>query len=666
MMIAGLFVLLATTAQADAQPKWPADAFFGLHYDLHPGPQDTELGRETTYEHIRAMLEKVKPDYVQYDCKGHPGWTGYPSKVGSPSPGIVNDALAVWRKVTKDMGIPLSIHYSGVWDTRAIELHPEWANINAEGKPNPNNTDPLSDYTEKFMIPQLIEVVDNYDIDGVWIDGENWASQPSWSERCIAEFTKRTGISEVPRKPGDPHWAEWLAFQRTLFVEHVQKYAEALHKRKPSIAVCSNWMYSVRQPEPIAAPVDYLSGDFDPSFGAERSCAESRFLAARGLPWNLMAWAFLKTGDGQWTFKPAPHMCQELAVTLAQGGSVFIYDQPQRSGRLTEWHQDIYAEVAEFCRARKEYCFKTQTIPQVAILHSESFYYRHNDPLFNFRDANHPMEGALHAMLENGYSVDILNEEMLLERIAHYPMVVVPEQEELPQEVVEALRRYVSDGGQLLLSGQTAVKEFGDITGATPKEDALVGNSFVPAGNGCVAVNGPWQSVSLTSATELAPLLNQQEPALNRVGVPAAIVNNFGKGRVVTVTGPAFRAYHHTHYPLLRRFLGDAANALVTTKLAHVSGPWWIEMSARQKDGRLLIQFVNRASAGYTAPNRHVVEDVPNSGPFTVTIPVDKRPKRVFMGPEKAGCEWTWSNGMLTAKIAGLGIHNVLVVEHGD
>ncbi len=200
MILVALMVLTAA-GETPAQPAatWPEHAFFGLHYDLHANASDTELGRETTYEHIREQLEKVHPDFVQYDCKGHPGYAGYPTEIGSPSPGIVNDALRVWRDVTHDMGIPLSIHFSGVWDTRAIELHPDWARIGPDGKPSPNNTDPLSDYTESLMIPQLIEVVTKYDLDGVWIDGENWASQPSWSERCIAEFTHRTGIEEIPR-----------------------------------------------------------------------------------------------------------------------------------------------------------------------------------------------------------------------------------------------------------------------------------------------------------------------------------------------------------------------------------------------------------------------------------------------------------------------------------
>ena len=643
--------------------KWHEDAFFGLHFDLHPGEQDTELGRETTHEHIRAMLRKVGPDFVQYDCKGHPGWSGYPTKVGSPSPGIVNDALRIWRDVTRDMGIPLSIHYSGVWDPRAVQLHPEWARIDGEGNPHPDNTDPLSAYTKDLLIPQLIEVVQEYDLDGVWIDGENWASHPSWSEACKTEFTRRTGIQEIPHAPADAHWFEWLAFQRDLFVEHVRQYADALHAVKPSVNVCSNWMYSVRQPEPVSAPVDYLSGDFDPSFGAARACAEARFLSSRGMPWDLMAWSFLNTGGQGWTTKTVPHLCQEVSIVLAQGGAVFIYDVPQRSGRLTEWHMDILAQVADFCRKRQAWCHKTQTVPQVAILHSQSYYYRHNDPLFNFGPANAPMEGALHALLENGYSVDILNEDMLMERMAQYPMIVVPEQDGLPDALRETLLQYVQAGGRLLVTGPEAAGEFTALTGVTPIDGRRIDNAFVTADGGCVTVAGPWQAVALNGATSLSPLLNQQEPERNQTGFPAATIYPYGAGMVAAIHGPVFRAYYRCHYPRLRRFLGEVAQSLAGGRLAQLRGPWWVEMALRTKDGHVLAQLVNRASAGHQSHDRHMVEYVPDAGSFTLTIPMESQPKRCYWSPDEAGLEWSWSEGMFTARIGGLAIHNTLVIE---
>ncbi len=645
-----------------APPNWHENAFFGLHYDLHAGAKDTELGRETTEEHIRAMLDLVKPDFVQYDCKGHPGYAGYPTKVGSPSPGIVNDALKVWRKVTKDMGIPLSIHYSGVWDTRAIELHPEWARINANGKPDPNNTSRMSKYDEELLIPQLLEVVKEYDIDGMWIDGENWACKPDWSDACQKAFTEKTGIAEIPKKSSDAHWQEWLQFNRELFVQHVTRYVEAVHQAKPTCMVTSNWMYSVRQPEQMQAPIDYLSGDFDPSFGAERAMAEARFMGSRGKPWDLMAWSFLQTGEQGWTFKTVPHMCQELATVLAQGGSIFIYDTPVRSGRLLEWHQDVLAQVAQFCRKRQQFCHKTQTIPQVAILHSESSYYEFNDPLYNFGRANRAMEGALHAVLENGYSADILNEETLSAHLSEYPVVIVPEAKNVPDSLKAKLKEYVTNGGKLVLSGTFVADQYADIAGVEKRAEAPQGG-WLPVQGESVNACGPFQPTKPTTAETLAVMLSERDPQLDKRDFPAATRNRVGKGMVTAAYGDIFDAYLAGHYPGLRRFIGDMLNALDVTPLIHVDGPWWVEMAARKKDGKTLIQFVNRSTGGYLSPSRHMVEQVPDAGTFTVTVPMPEKPKRCFLAPDEAGLDWSWSNGVLKAKIGGLQIHNVLVIE---
>lgn len=645
-----------------ASENWHENAFFGLHYDLHPNAKDTQLGEETTYEHIRAMLEKVKPDFVQYDCKGHPGWSGYPTKIGSPSPGIVNDALRVWREVTRDMGIPLSIHYSGVWDTRAIELHPEWARINERGKPDPNYTSRLSGYAEELMIPQLLEVIQEYDIDGMWIDGENWASLPDWSEACQALFTEKTGITEIPRRPNDPYWDEWLAFHRELFVTHVKRYVEAVHAVKPSCMVTSNWMYSVRQPEEPEAPIDYLSGDFDWSFGSERAMAEARFISSRGKPWDLMAWAFLQTNNQGWTLKTAVHLCQEVSTVLAQGGAIFIYNTPQRTGRLTEWHQDILAEVAQFCRKRQPVCHKTVPIPQVAVLHSESSYYKNNSPLFNFGSANHAMEGAMFALLENGYSVDILNEATLARKMNDYPMIVIPEAAYVPQDFRSALQSYVREGGKIVLTGAHVAEMYEELAGVQ-KTDKPPRDGWLPAGNGAVRVHGLYQPIQCTTATELAFLLYEQDPERNRLDFPASTLNLYGKGSVVAIHGPIFENYYNCRYPLMRRFIGDSIKALGDEDLIRLEGPWYIEMAARTKDDKILIQLVNRSVSGYLSPSRHIVEHVPDAGPFTLHIPMATKPRRCYAAPDPVGVEWNWHEGTLSAHIGGLSIHNVLVIE---
>jgi hypothetical protein len=58
-----------------------------------------------------------------------------------------------------------------------------------------------------------------------------------------------------------------------------------------------------------------------------------------------------------------------------------------------------------------------------------------------------------------------------------------------------------------------------------------------------------------------------------------------------------------------------------------------------------------------------MVENVPDAGSFTITIPGTERPRRCYMAPDETGLEWSWEKGLLTARIGGLGIHNVLVIE---
>ena len=49
------------------------DRYFGLHYDLHGAKDDTVLGTKAQPELLVPMLKIMAPDFVQTDCKGHPG-----------------------------------------------------------------------------------------------------------------------------------------------------------------------------------------------------------------------------------------------------------------------------------------------------------------------------------------------------------------------------------------------------------------------------------------------------------------------------------------------------------------------------------------------------------------------------------------------------------------
>jgi hypothetical protein len=74
-----------------------SDCFFGVHFDLHASEDITDAGKTLTFEMIDTFLTKVKPDFIQIDCKGHPGISSYPTKVGYHVKGFEKDPLKLFR-----------------------------------------------------------------------------------------------------------------------------------------------------------------------------------------------------------------------------------------------------------------------------------------------------------------------------------------------------------------------------------------------------------------------------------------------------------------------------------------------------------------------------------------------------------------------------------------
>jgi len=645
---------------------WRARSFFGIHYDLHARVDDTVLGAGLTHEHLRAELERLKPDWVQCDAKGHPGWASWSTKVGSASPGIVKDALRIHRDVTEELGLPLAIHYSGLWDTRAIELHPDWAMEHADGTRDRDKTCPLGPYREELMIPQLIELVEDYSIDGIWVDGENWAAAPCFCRRCREAFGK-----PVPLDQEHPGWHEWLAFQRDLFVAHVSAYTDAVHKVDPDCHVASNWVGSTIQPEPVVPAVDWLSGDSAPTVP---TVMNARSMDGRGLPWELMTWGFVTAfpGHALQDLKSPAHLRREAAISMACGGGVCVYDLPERDGHITSWRQQALAELGAWARVRRDVVQGTTSVPQVAVLQSEPHHYLHSPPLFQLGQGDAPLRGAIWALLDAGYAVDLINESDLLATADDFGLVVVPEQEDLSPQAAAALTRYVVNGGRLLVTGARIASVLpelvgaapsGKVVGATPSAHPQNDWQQLPSGQQSFRIGGTWQPVSVTTAAPVASLLatfEVDEPTDHVV----ATSNEVGAGRVVAVHGPLF-AHHAEYYPpLCRDLIASLCRRLDPALDVEIQGPppGRVHVSLREKDGDTIVHLVNMGGAHPLSPVTQNIEDVPPSGPVTVLLRLARPAAAVRLVPGGA-LDHAYDGEWLTVAVPEVGIHCAVVVS---
>lgn len=469
LFMAAMFAcLVADACQAADPPRMKrADAFLGIHFDFHAGDDCNRVGERTTPEMVNLVIDKVKPDYIQIDCKGHRGYSSYPTKVGNPAPGFVGDPLKIWREVTRQRGIALFMHYSGVWDYHAVATHPEWAAINAKGEPNSKATSVFGPYVDTLMIPQLRELAGDYGVDGVWVDGDCWGTTPDYGKKAVQEFCKLTGAESAPRKAGEPYWNEWMDFHREGFRRYVRHYVDELEASHPDFQVISNWAFSDHMPEPVSADVAGLSGDFSPDNSVNSARFAGRCLEDQGIPWDLMSWSFSRKTRKQ---KPAVQLMQEAAVVLALGGGYQAYFKQDRDGALRDpAEMDVMAEVARFCRERQAWCHRSVAVPQIALLYSTAGHYRESPRLFHWAGSNgvSVLRKALTQILQNQYGAQILSEHHLRGKMAQWPVIIVPGWKYLEPEFRDELAAYANGGGKLLLIGPGPAKLFETETAAS-------------------------------------------------------------------------------------------------------------------------------------------------------------------------------------------------------
>ncbi|HVX66608.1 MAG TPA: alpha-amylase family protein [Bryobacteraceae bacterium] len=602
--------------QAPKPRKKRSDSFFGLHFDLHPGPEDPALGRDVSAAMVEKLLAAARPDFVQYDSKGHVGWLAWPdSKVGPSAPHIVNDSLAVWRKATEREGVALYIHFSGVWDSQAVARHPGWARLDPAGKPDANITSTFGPYVDELMIPELREAAARYALDGAWVDGECWAVKPDYSPRALEAWKKETGFDQAPRQAGEPHWLEWLEFQRAQFRRYVRHYIDALHESHPGFQVASNWMYSTLAPEQPELPVDFLSGDYLGNAPISSARLDARYLGATGKPWDLMAWGFVSApGATGHVHKSAVQLQQEASVVVAQGGGFQIYYTPSREGHIEDSNIAVMGKVGAFCRERQAFSHRSETVPQIGVVFSKESLYTTENKLFGgWGSATGPAAGWLDALLDSQYSADVLPDWKFDAAAAAYSFVVLPDWPATGETALAAVKRYVEQGGTALVAGAQNAAWWLAQEGKPAEQPAFVGGGEVLASMG-----GVWLDVTPSAGMRvLEKRYRTMDTTLE--GQPAAIELKLGRGTAVLAPGPVGALYAASHAPAVRDFVRRLVRGRFAP-LVEVEAPPSVEVVLRRKNGKLYVHLLN-LTAMQVAGEYKAIDFVPEVGPVRVRFP---------------------------------------------
>ncbi|GAB3541637.1 hypothetical protein [Spirosoma fluminis] len=660
-----VLISLRVVAQPKANPT--GQRYFGMHFDFHAEPNDTLVGKNLSERSLDSLLTAIKPDFIQVDSKGHPGVASYPSKVANATTTkrIVNDPLAFYRTLTKKHGIDMYVHYSGVFDDAILAKHPGWSAINANGDPDKSKASVHGPYVDSLLIPQLNEVAD-YGINGVWVDGECWATVLDYSPAALARFKAQTGIQTIPRSAKDAHYQEFKDFSRQSFLRYLGHYVDELHRHNPKFRVASNWAYSSMMPEPITTHVDYLSGDLTPGNSINSAALEGRILAPQGQlyqkPWDLMTWSFWQQftppmGGDQ---KTAVHLMQDAAEIISLGGGFQVYFRQHRDASLPTAEVETMKSLSRFVRVRQPYCQGSTPVPQLALLYSNATFRKYNNPLFS-NEQTQRIQGLLTALLDSQLPVDVLAEHHIQGRMSQYPVIIVSQQDSLAPAFREELLTYARQGGNLVLIGAETTRNFANELNVTPIGSPSTSTKWVSYPGPYVVVNGAFQPVQAGTAAHTLGRVFSRESGGQELG-PIATTTPFGKGKLIGVYADLSRDYQLHQSPKQRDFISWLTKPLLKNPKVEISGTHLVHVVVNQLGSRLAVNLINTGGK-HTNPQVFSYDELPPLANLTVRIRLDKKPQRIVQQPENKQLAVTYANGIATVRVPSLAIHSILVVN---
>ncbi|MEO8766498.1 MAG: hypothetical protein ABI416_19515 [Ginsengibacter sp.] len=647
---------------SNAQILKRADSFFGIHFDFHATEKDKEIGKTFTAEMIDSFLTIVKPDFVQVDCKGHPGYTSYPTKVGNPPSGYTKDILKIWREVTARHNVALYVHYSGIMDKKAATDHPEWARLLPDGTHDTEKISYLGEYSDKLLIPQFKEISD-YGVNGAWVDGECWATQPDYSPDLLELFKKETGINNIPKSATDPNYKEFIEFNRTMFRKYLNKYVNAIHAYNPDFQITSNWSFSSMMPEPVDVNVDYLSGDVAGQNCVYNSGFQARCMALQGKPWDLMSWGFTLDFAAAGGFegpKSITQLEQEAAEVMAMGGGFQAYFTQNTDGSIKPWYFKLMGELSNFCHSRQQFCKGAEAIPQIGLWYSTYSKRKQTDQVYGWNVKN--VEGILSMLLDGQNSVEILMDHQLKKKMEEYPIIIIPEWTGLDSNLKKQALDYVKNGGNLLVIGAGAVKEFEPQLGVTFEGDPKSQVCTMGMNNEMSAVKTVVQFVKPGKGTQIFGELYDVDDFRFPTGRPVATIASYGKGKIAGFYLDIASAYYTYQARGYLKIMNAVINKLFPDPIVKVTGSDYVHTTVNQKDGKWYVHLIN-TSGNHFNQKVYEYDHIPATGELTMELNTTKPVKKVILQPGAEPLKYNLKNGKAYFTLPSVAVHSIVQLE---
>jgi len=569
---------------------------------------------------------------------------------------LPDDFLGAYLAACRKRNLKTELYYSLGWQKRLDVQHPEWAVLDANGKPVKEDETSqgflgatsylcFNSPFREYCLKQVKELADRFTFDLWDVDILMWMGRKlvCYNPYCLEKWRARTG-QDLPRPLPQELYPQYLDFMVDTYRSIYQAVKDQLKGREREVPVTHNWGFNYDLDDFVM--IESWPGGTD----FYNMSVTAKLYRAHAHGREIQINPHRANNYVDYVNAPLPTIAWETAVAVSHNVGLMWADQAKLDGTIDEM---AVRSGKEAFRVADQLIPKVRgTVPyaEVAILASERDQILTDDTA---SPDNPDFYGANRLLTDLHWPFDVITVEHLeLAELAGYPLLVIPSLQYLAGEHRQVVLDYLEQGGHVFFCGRCAVLDHAGRPHAEPqlglvkvretheprgyvKPVFAMGDDRLKAANiGVVEVDPRhkvlgWLVPLSVTHQEGSPLQEVAYPLQGQTDMPVMVTGGKGQGQFTYVGYAFFQEYLKQDLPVM----GEAFSKLVEEfyrPSVWVEAPMAVEAIYNQLGNELRISLVNGVTTRPAGEGAYtnIVEVIPIDG---VTIRVrDKTIRRAY------------------------------------
>jgi len=638
---------------------WIKGNYRRIFLDMHIDDWNEEFLSKLNPKDIVSTLKNAGAQNIVVKGKPHTGLCYWPCSIGRMHKGLKGrDYVGEMIELCHENGIDVIVYYSQVFDNWAYENHPSWRCVYADGLNSkekdhyffkkgrygvvcPNNLE----YRE-YVKANLQELNRNYKFEGMFLDMPFWP-EVCYCSSCKERYFKETG-KEMPKIVdwNDPDWLEFQYIRERWMGEFAAFSTKCVKDINPEVTIEHNfatamfpWQFA--NSDFVMDACDYAGGDYYGGYLQQTFACKYYKNISPNLPFSYITSRCDPDLNHHTTTKTKEEFLLHAITALVHNGAFSICDGMNPDGTIcNEVYNDTIKKVFDETQKYEKYV-NGELLSNVSIWFAGHSKFDMNDNgkhisevklnklnIESFAESKVKMASILR---ENNVPFEVIADKNLKD--LKDDVLVISDIISIRDDEMEAIEKYVMNGGNLYVSGHIGNKRLCGLleiehVGMTEHtitymKPTAKGKEYFEEFNDknpltvnekqhIVKVSGQCDILATITlpytvpGTEQFASIHSNPPGVH-TEIPAIIVKKAGKGKIMWLAAPIEKSRPY----LSRKVVYNLVKSLCKELKFTSNAPVFVEILGWKKDGKCYFAAINQQETMPVSPIYDIYIEIP-------------------------------------------------------